>query len=62
MHRAQDTRERSMKGGHLVLRLMGLQGAVDNGKDHRAVGKLHTEVHLLPADFFLLILPCVLGV
>lgn len=46
MRRSQDTQERSMRVGHLVLRLIGLQGAVDNGKDHRVVGKLHTEVHL----------------
>lgn len=33
-----------MKVEHLVLRLIGLQGAVDNGEDDYAVGKLHTEV------------------
>lgn len=50
MCRSQDTRERSMKVGHLVLRLMGLQGAANNGKDRRAVGKPHTEVHLQSGD------------
>lgn len=46
MCRSQDIQERSMKVGHLVLRLMGLQGAADNGKDHRTAGKLHREIHL----------------
>jgi len=40
-----------MKVGHLVLRLMGLQGAADNGKDHHADRKMHTEVHLQSGGF-----------
>lgn len=40
-----------MKVGHLVLRLMSLQDAVDNSKDHCAVAKLHTELHLKSGGF-----------
>lgn len=46
MCRSHDTRERSVKVGHPVLRLMGLQGAVDNGKDCCAASKLCVEIHL----------------
>lgn len=45
MCRPQDTVERSMKVGHFVLRLMGLQGGADNNKNHCAASKWHTEAH-----------------